>query len=494
MSAALLSPVLPLSPQRGESLEEENQRLRAELKAIRAATQGNSTVELLDENKRLREKVQQLEEAVQQRQQDSSPADVFEASSPGSGAANCSESRLRLVMTSQGTTSEQLSKAIQAAEALLEEARRELNARRLRERRFAYERLHKALEKPEENELAAAVDWARKAGVDEADVAQGDRRLAELRALTAGERAVKAARERAAENKKEAFLLVKRDDVQSLKAILDSVEGGAGTWKEWRDYAGRSLWRCAQDLRSERVKELLAPELGLAGHGRPSLRMHVPAVSSTTNAKQREATPPPLQQRQQEKAPPTTPAAPATPTTTTAQAALPPAPATPAPAVARACSTGGLGQASPLLELSPLESSPVVCSDEEERLKAKALRAVVQDDCAALQEVLEQAPPGALARWHNRAGKDLLTLSQERGSASAYSVIARALGVLKEMKREALEEQESVWVFLPGEVQPLRATVLEDTPEDAEDVLLEYWDGDAPPERVERCMVRRIGG
>jgi len=96
------------------------------------------------------------------------------------------------------------------------------------------------------------------------------------------------------------------------------------------------------------------------------------------------------------------------------------------------------------------------------------------------------------SRWENRAGKDLLTLSQERGSSCAYSVLAKALGMMKEMKREAYEERETVWVFLHGEVQPRRATVLEDTPEEADDILVEYWDGDAPPEHVQRCMVRRM--
>jgi len=60
------------------------------------------------------------------------------------------------------------------------------------------------------------------------------------------------------------------------------------------------------------------------------------------------------------------------------------------------------------------------------------------------------------------------------------------------MKQEAFEERESVWIYPVGEVQPLRATVLEDTPEEAEDVLIEYWDGDQPPSRIEKCMVRKM--
>merc|ERR1740121_1850536 len=129
---------------------------------------------------------------------------------------------------------------------------------------------------------------------------------------------------------------------------------------------------------------------------------------------------------------------------------------------------------------------------EEDKLKAKALRAVCQDDGAALAEVLETTPIDVVSSWQNRAGTDLLTLSEERGSAQAYSVLAKALGLVREMKRDEFEERETVWVFVQGDVQPRRATVLEDTPEEAETVLLEFWDGDDPPERVERSRVRRM--
>ena len=66
---------------------------------------------------------------------------------------------------------------------------------------------------------------------------------------------------------------------------------------------------------------------------------------------------------------------------------------------------------------------------EEEKLKARALRAVVQDDFVTLGEVLNLAPVEKWSKWENKAGKDLLTLSQERGSSSAYSALARALGL-----------------------------------------------------------------
>merc|ERR1712110_1140451 len=105
----------------------------------------------------------------------------------------------------------------------------------------------------------------------------------------------------------------------------------------------------------------------------------------------------------------------------------------------------------------------------------------VKDDPVELLSVLEKVPLEIWSNWTNKAGKDMLTLSQERGSSFAYSAVAKALGLVQEMKRDTFEEREAVWIFKQGDVQPLRATVMEDTPEEAEQILVEYWDGDAPP-------------
>jgi len=125
-------------------------------------------------------------------------------------------------------------------------------------------------------------------------------------------------------------------------------------------------------------------------------------------------------------------------------------------------------------------------------LKVKAFRYVVSDKMAELDAVLSRLPLELWSNWENKAGKDLITLSEERGSSGAYSVLAKKLGLVQDRKKESFEERESVWIFRPGEVQPLRATVLEDTPEEVDDVLVEYWDGDDPPSRVEKCMVRKL--
>jgi len=125
----------------------------------------------------------------------------------------------------------------------------------------------------------------------------------------------------------------------------------------------------------------------------------------------------------------------------------------------------------------------------EAELRTRAFRAVVKDDTQVLQEVIADLPKEVWSEWHNKAGKDLLTLSEERGSSAAYSFLTRQLGKLKERKREAFAQGADVWVLMQGEIQPRRATVMEDAPAEANYVLLEYWDGDAAASYVDRGQV-----
>ena len=129
---------------------------------------------------------------------------------------------------------------------------------------------------------------------------------------------------------------------------------------------------------------------------------------------------------------------------------------------------------------------------DEGVLKQAAFRAVVKDDVQSLTSVLEGLPTAVWGAWRNRAGKDLLELSQERGSANAYSALAKGLGLVTELPRDFFEERETVWVYIPGDVQPRRATVMEDTPAEADTVLVEYWDGDEPATHLDRCMLRKM--
>merc|ERR1719220_1088595 len=60
-----------------------------------------------------------------------------------------------------------------------------------------------------------------------------------------------------------------------------------------------------------------------------------------------------------------------------------------------------------------LAGSPETEEDDEVRaLKTTALRAVVKDDTVTLSKVLEGLPCGVWSQWRNKAGRDLVTLSQ----------------------------------------------------------------------------------
>jgi len=78
--------------------------------------------------------------------------------------------------------------------------------------------------------------------------------------------------------------------------------------------------------------------------------------------------------------------------------------------------------------------------EEEEKLKARALRAVVKDDVAVVTEVLNLAPVEKWSKWQNKNGKDLLTMSLEFGSSRTYHILARELGKSKEAKREEFDQ------------------------------------------------------
>lgn len=463
------------------AMSEEVNTLRAENTELRLATSRVPELEtkvrkLANDNERLEDKIrqQEVEMLTQQRETQAS------ATNHAPAVAACSESRLRTVMAGVGTSTGDLQQAICGVEALLNEARRELAAKQLRERRAAFEQLHAAIERPDEDVLEQAITAARSAQVEKEDVEKAEAKLAELRALTPEERRARAMRELEAKLKKEAFLLVKKDDAAGLMELLDGLDQEI-RWQDWRDYAGRTMVRCAKELRVTFVQTALEQRLGVSTDTtqRPTGVFTAAAARAALKAAEQAASPQmdetfvsesPLQRS----------------ITPQAEAVPEQAVATPATSDQRSLrSTNGRpgDDQSEMKEITP---------DEEEKLKARALRAVVQDDFVTLGEVLELAPVEKWSKWENKAGKDLLTLSQERGSSSAYSALARALGMLKEAKREAFAERETVWVFIAGDVQPRRATVLEDTPEEADQVLVEYWDGDAPPERVDRCIVRRM--
>lgn len=385
----------------------------------------------------------------------------------------CSETRLRQILarTSGVVSTEDMSEAIASVEALVGEAKRELHGRQHREQRAAYEALHYAESERNEEVLKRTIAEARRTGVDAEDVQRAEATLVALQSLSVEERSAQAAKERLAKQKERAFLFVKRDDHENLRGHLEEVaseqiETSSLQWPSWKDHAGRTLLRCAQEINATQTYDLLRsliPEKvkleakpilpnverilpGLSRHGPVTPQTSCPEHSPIVNSRRSALEEPPH--------------------------------------------TNNITNLAANPETTPETS---VVNEVEAEARTKAFRAVVKDDTATLIVTLDDVPVDTWSAWQNKAGKDLLTLSEERGSSRAYSVLARALGLLKDRHRDAFEEREAVWVLSHGEVQPRRATVVEETPPEVDTIFLEFWDGDEPPIRIDRSMVFKIG-
>jgi len=441
---------------RAAVMEQENKKLLAELQQWRA------------EQERQQQRRQRVDSSSQTDMSGNTVEKPQSSQAGASGEPEKAEPRqgraedgLRIALTNQSTSTDELHEAISSVEALVNEAKRELAVRRLRDRRSAYEQLHEALERNAEGQLASALCAARRAGLDSQDMSKAEEKLEQLRALTHEQREKKALHERRAKAKEQAFLFVKRDDVGALVDLLEDLPEEI-RWRDWRDHAGRTLIRCAQDLRSHAVQQYLAPLQTPRRNSKP-LALEL-TVDNGSLAAPGEFRPESLAQQ-------------AGDTGTT-----PDTPRRESPA------------STPLQELTAIDEDVPdedLTEDELAELRKQAFRSVVQDDAASLQEVFRRVPQDIWSSWYNKAGRDLLTLCEERGSSEAYSVVAKALDLVVEREREIFEEREAVWVLFPGELQPRRASVLEDTPKKNQEVLLEFWDGEEPPTLIDRCMVAK---
>lgn len=507
------------------ALSLEASKLKQEIASMKAA---DTSAASLDEVAKLKREIATLKEHQRSRQtffdEQQAEAESREALLRASvaheqeariaQAGGGSEGRLRVVMTSQNVPSEDLKSAIGAVEALVNEARREMERAQLRERRAAFEQLGAAIDKADEALLEVALPIARKAGIDAKDIEKGEAKLFELQSMTDEQKAARVARELEVKRKKEAFLLVKKDDAAHLQELLDSLEEGA-RWMDWRDYAGRTLYKCSQDLRAERVQPVLASRLGMeAPKERASLRDWKAATAvaqAATAAAQRELRPS-IDGRLSDAdlvlgelgnvdyESPKNSKSPRSSSGSFSKASIKLLLEVSSSVAADSAAVQPVEARAPSVEpsLAPenmeennVEALPVLSEEELQKLKAKALRAVVQDDAATLGSLLELVDVKTWSLWQNRAGKDLLTLSEERGSSEAHSALMRAMGMVTHLHRDAYEERENVWVYNPGDVQPRRATILQDFDEDAEQILIEYWDGNDPGLYVDRAMIRK---
>jgi len=128
------------------------------------------------------------------------------------------------------------------------------------------------------------------------------------------------------------------------------------------------------------------------------------------------------------------------------------------------------------------------------QLKKEAFRCCARGEAERLAEVLAQVPLDMWTKWRNGADKDLQELCVERGAGSeeCLKVIFEAMGLTQEREREYFEEGTYVWVHRRGDVQALQATVKQDTPEEDDLILIEYWIGSGAPEYVDRGIVSRM--
>jgi len=430
--------------------------------------------------------------------------------------ASCSESRLRWVMTNHCVPTEELRQAIGSVEALLAEAKRELAARELRERRAAYERLHNALGSSNASELEEAITVSSGLDIDGTDIDLAKSKLEHLRSLSAAEVAAQEARKQLMETKLRAYQLVKQGQAAALKEFLRDASV-AGAWPHWRDHSGRSLLVYARQVRAKTVQDCLehllvvaesqaqitprssprsspatprfSPPQSPCWSGQRFIPYHVQAEAGTSP--ERQVTTP---------EPPSGPKCPAQVTSPETPSGPKNNPRVTTPDVApwwtdeihsSAVSVCAGTDASPCsIASKDTPQASLGEADSETALRLQAFRAVVKDDTKELNNILNNLSQDVWSSWQNKGGKNLLTLAQERQATGSYALIGRALGLLQERKREAFEERETVWVLCPGEVQARHGTVIEDAPADGDtELLLEFWDFPGPPQKVDRANV-----
>jgi len=538
------------------------------------------------------------------------------ATTNGSSTSACSGCRLRAAMTNSGTTQDELGRCISVVEASLGEARRELSRKELSNRRARYEQLHRAMVLgTDEALLAEAITAATEAGVDQEELEKARTKLEELRSMTPEQRQERENKELEAKRKKEAFLLVKKNIAEPLTTFIDGLDDTV-RWQDWRDHAGRTLLKCAQELRASKAQEVLAERIQAKAEAEAAAAAARPALSPSTRKQPKPAAPSkeemgsqattklmeqssgtlstkfavisevpvaelrrvaaerqtrlslrrdsvavpivrdllaePREIREDEGDVPmgaffslmddehtsvdlrsfpgghrpsfggnrmsivsrgsiaTAPGGNRTSIVSRGSIATASYPfdvaairahhrrstTTEMSKVTASEEDGGQPQTveeeeEDLSEESEEEEDDVCPPEVEAEFKTKAFRAVVQDDCDSLSKVLDMVKPRWWSKWENKAGKDLLTLSEERGSSKAYLLLGKTLEIIRETKREVFEEREAVWIFANGDVQPRRATVLEDTPAHVDEILVEFWDGNGPPEHVDRCSVAK---
>jgi len=428
------------------------------------------------------------------------PADKEQPSSTEDG--------LRHALLDNTCSSATLREAIRSVEALLNEAKRELGRKEMREQRAAMEQLYTAMSTDEVPLLLRALQEARVAGVDDMDVTRGEERLRQLQSQTEEEKEAVAKQRRQRRLKEEAFMHVKGDNVTALQDLLSSADMLGVPWESWRNQAGWSLHTAARQMGARevellferRIAALVAAPAGIESRAEVGIAgapLGVPYAEEAETPKARIATDLSASYIDMALEADDARSTSADDSSTgesaaTLNCATEASTTTNTPCDSPAHAKLGVAEGCKAVPVAAAKLEIRAVDVEKSEAKSRAMRAVVQDDVVSLRSVLSNVQQAEWTAWQNKAGKDLITLAQERGSSGAYAELAKQLGLLQEMQMEDFHESEAVWVFLPGDVQPRRATVLESTAPTAEDVQIEYWDGEEPPTTVQRCLIRKM--
>jgi hypothetical protein len=299
------------------------------------------------------------------------------------------------------------------------------------------------------------------------------------------------------QRKKDAFLFVKRDNAEELRQLLDTLDAEGTAWRDWRDYASRSLLKCAKGMKTTNCVKLLEdrePANNKSTLPSSSSRMR---QKSDVDVGAEEATPPedvgpvmgpnaslrlasrisrPGTSRFDSNASQAAAAAAAGSTTRastfdsmnalslgqfsgTTPRVRPGsggledngnqdhASATaPEPRRSSENDAGGSGKPGGESNVDTVDADgvpavhehvyPELTEAELGDLQVKARRACCQDDVDALNVILHKVPIDTWSAWKNKNGDDLLTMAQQRDCSAVYGLLAKELDLVKEQARE----------------------------------------------------------
>merc|ERR1719240_2497672 len=204
--------------------------------------------------------------------------------------------------------------------------------------------------------------------------------------MTREQHAAKAARELLQKQKATAFALVKKDDVMKFKELIKEV-GKDVSWCEWRDPLGRTICRCAKDVRALRMQKFLS-QLGV-GDEQPKAEGQRPTVRQILQQFEQRQQKQEERRQKQQKDINRTHCKQVDERTEDAPVVEQNAGFDLSNNIARACVGSNL-------------SIPCLPEDSIAISKSKAFRAAAQDDVRTLKEIIDSVPAGIWSKWENR--------------------------------------------------------------------------------------------